>query len=78
MLKKIIPVILGMAMLSMTTFASAEEVYVTKNGKKFHKEATCRFISKRESHKAERAEVMKKGLEPCQRCFKSKTEAVEK
>jgi len=44
-------------------------VYVTKNGKKYHKE-TCPFIKNRETISMDEKEAIAKGLKPCGKCFK--------
>ncbi|NQU18942.1 nuclease, partial [bacterium] len=46
-----------------------EVVYVTKRGKKYHKE-DCRFIKNRETISMDKKEAEAKGLTPCGRCFK--------
>ena len=46
-----------------------EVVYVTKRGKKYHKEG-CKFIKNRETIKMDKKEAEEKGLKPCGWCFK--------
>jgi len=70
-MKRIALVIICLAFLASSTFAFAADVYVTKNGKKYHKE-TCRWIKNRETTKMDEKEAIEKGYEPCSRCFKSK------
>ncbi|MFH1622446.1 MAG: hypothetical protein ABIA97_04920 [Candidatus Omnitrophota bacterium] len=48
-------------------------VYVTKNGKKYHKE-TCPFIKNRETVNMDEKEAIAKGLKPCGKCFKDDNE----
>lgn len=56
----------------MAHFASAQTVYVTENGKKYHKK-NCTLVN--EGKKGiELSEAKKKGLEPCGVC---KPDAVE-
>lgn len=43
-------------------------VYVTRKGKKYHKE-TCPFIRNRETISIDEKEAIEKGLKPCGRCF---------
>ena len=62
---------MGMATVGL---ASAEDVYVTKNGKKYHAEL-CRLIQNKSPHKVSMDEALKKGLTPCKLC--SKDAAVE-
>ena len=52
--------------------ASAEDVYVTKNGKKYHTEI-CRLIQNKGPHKISMGEALKKGLTPCKLCAKDST-----
>ena len=69
MSKRITMFILGVSLLSAATVCFAEEVYVTTNGKKYHKE-DCRFIKNRETQKMEKQDATEQGLVPCQKCFK--------
>lgn len=68
----------AMVVLTPTSFAEPkkesqakkeEVVYVTKRGKKYHKE-DCRFIKNRETISMDKKEAEAKGLTPCGRCFK--------
>ena len=49
--------------------ASPDEVFVTKNGKKYHKE-NCTFIKNKNAQKIAKKDGVQKGLQPCPRCFK--------
>lgn len=69
MLKRITILGLVFALLSVSAYVFAEDVYVTKRGKKFHKEDQCRFIKNKESEKIKLEESLIKGLTPCKRCF---------
>ena len=71
MIRKMFMMGLLMAFLATTTFALAEDVYVTKNGKKYHK-STCEFIKDRNPIKIDDSDAIKKGLKPCTACFKEK------
>ncbi len=53
---------LALAML-MTTVSMAQDVYVTKKGKRYHK-ADSRFIKGKEVEKMTREEAEKRGLKP--------------
>ena len=70
MIKKLTQMVLLISFLSMTAFVYAEDVYITKNGKKFHKEV-CRFTQNKQVSKIDMAEALAKGLKPCQKCFTS-------
>ena len=61
---------LGMMMVLLSTsMVFADDVVFTKQGTKYHK-ATCSLIKNKSVEKADRAEAVKKGLEPCKKCFK--------
>lgn len=49
-------------------------VYVTTNGKKYHKEG-CRFIKNRETIVMNEDEAVTDGLAPCGWCFKERIKA---
>lgn len=51
-----------------------DAVYITQNGKKYHKEG-CRFIKNRETISISEQEAVSKGLVPCGSCFKENAEA---
>ena len=70
MLRRIIGLVMCLAILSATTFVFAEDVYITKRGKKYHKQ-DCPLIAKRDAQKVSLEEARAKGLEPCSRCFES-------
>ena len=48
---------------------AAQDVYVTKSGKKYHK-ADCSFVQDRKPEKISKKEALAKGLAPCPKCFK--------
>lgn len=54
--------------LAVNSLAFAEDVYVTQNGKKYHK-AECRFIKDRETQKLDKQESIQQGHVPCQKCY---------
>lgn len=48
---------------------AAQDVYVTKSGKKYHK-ADCPFVQNRKPEKILKKDALAKGLAPCPKCFK--------
>jgi len=70
MLKKILSLIMCLAVFSAATLVFAEDVYITARGKKYHKQ-DCPFIANSNVQNANLEEVKTKGLEPCKRCFLS-------
>ena len=74
--RKIFMAGLCLLFLAANTLAFAEDVYVTPNGKKFHK-ADCRFIKNRETQKLDNQDAIGQGYVPCQKCF-SEDQAAEK
>jgi hypothetical protein len=60
----------------MATTVFAEDVFATKNGKKYHEE-TCKFIQGKNAHKVELSDAEKKGLKPCGACHKEAMETKE-
>ena len=73
-MKKIVTMMLAGLLIAGSTFASAEDVYVTKNGKKYHK-ADCLLIQKKGAQPINMEEALKKGLKPCKKCFGSSVDA---
>ena len=70
MIRKIVMFGMLITFLSTATFAMADEVFVTKNGSKYHK-ASCRLLKKKESaKKLDKDDAIEKGYTPCKRCFK--------
>ena len=69
MIRKLMVLMTVFTILSTSAYAYAEEVYATKNGKKYHKEI-CRLIKNKSPQKITKEEALKKGLEPCQLCYK--------
>ncbi|MBM3248536.1 MAG: hypothetical protein FJZ10_03850 [Candidatus Omnitrophica bacterium] len=68
MLKKLTSLILCLVFLAATSAAFAEDVYVTKQGTKYHKQ-DCRFIKNRDTQAIDIKDAEAKGLLPCGRCF---------
>lgn len=68
MAKRITTLVIGILFLSVCAYSFAEEVYLTKNGKKYHS-ADCIFIKDRTVQKISKEEAMKKGLKPCGKCL---------
>lgn len=68
---------MAMAMVLLTAHvAVAENVFVTTNGKKYHK-AECRLIKSKNPQSIDRSEALKNNLEPCKKCFKDEMAQVE-
>lgn len=68
MLKKLTFMVLCLVLLAATSAAFAEDVYVTKQGTKYHKQ-DCRFIKNRDTQAIDIKDAEAKGLEACGRCF---------
>jgi len=56
-------------LLGLSTLAWAENVYVTPNGKKYHKQ-TCLLIKDHELTELDQAQAKEQDYEPCKKCFK--------
>ena len=69
MLKRMMVWAIALMMMGTTSMAFARDVYVTKNGKKFH-EKTCSFIKNREVTLIDDKDAIEKGYKPCGKCFK--------
>ena len=67
-MNKVLIMMLAGMLLVNSTFAFAEDVYVTKNGKKYHK-ANCLLIANKGAKPISIEEALKKGLKPCHKCF---------
>ncbi len=67
-MKKVLGVMLVAVVLVSSTFAFAEDVYATKNGKKYHKQ-DCLMIQKKNAKPIAMEEATKKGLKPCGKCY---------
>jgi len=62
--------------LCVSSLAWAETVYVTKNGKKFHK-AACELVKKSTLTELDEVNAKEQGYEPCKKCFKAEKTAEE-
>ena len=69
MIRKVMLMGLLAVFLCATSNAFAGDVYVTKNGKKYHKQ-DCRLIKGKNAVKISKEEAIKKGYTPCKRCYK--------
>jgi hypothetical protein len=67
-MKKVLTMMLLGVMLVGGTFAFAEDVYVTKNGKKYHKN-DCLLIKNKGGKPIAMEEATQKSLKPCRKCF---------
>lgn len=74
MFKKLTALVLCLVLLAATFAAFAEDVYVTKQGTKYHKQ-DCRFIKNRDTQAIDIKDAEAKGLKPCGRCFSTEDEA---
>lgn len=74
MFKKAITMGLCVIFLSMAATVFAEDVYKTKNGKKYHT-ADCRLIQNKSPQKITKEDAIAKGLVPCAKCFKDEVSA---
>ncbi len=69
MLKKVLLTVLAVALISTAAFA--EDVYVTKKGKKYHKEGS-HYIKGKNVEKITREEAEKRGLKPSKEFLEDK------
>ncbi|MFH1655552.1 MAG: hypothetical protein ABH954_02955 [Candidatus Omnitrophota bacterium] len=76
MFRKLTVLIMCLVFLTITSSVFAEDVYITKQGKKYHKE-NCRFIANRDTQEIGLEDANAKGLTPCSKCF-GDTEEVTK
>lgn len=67
--KKLMVLTMVVALLSVGTYAFAEDVVVTANGAKYHK-ATCNLIKNKDVTTMDKEEAIEQGYTPCKRCFK--------
>ena len=78
MIRKLVLAGLLITFLSATTCVFAEEVFITQNGSKYHKEI-CRLIKNRENvTKIEKKQAIEEDYGPCKRCFKEDIVVEEK
>ena len=67
-MKKVMMLVLTAALLANTALAFAQDVFVTKNGKKFHTSQTCRWVKNKEVTTLDEKDAIAKGYKPCGRC----------
>jgi len=68
-MKRLIAMAVFVAVVTMSSLAFAADVYVTKNGKKFHT-ASCALIKNKETVKMDDSQAAKEGYKPCGKCFR--------
>ena len=73
-MNKVFATMLVGLMLVSSTFAFAEDVYATKNGKRYHK-VDCLLIKEKGAKVVALNDAQTKGLKPCHRCFGTDTVA---
>ena len=70
MIRKLMIIGMIMTFLAATTYAFAEDVFITQNGSKYHKE-TCRLVKNKDNLiKMDKEEAIEQGYDPCKRCYK--------
>ena len=74
-MKKLLMTMLALLILSNAAFA--EQVFATKNGKKYHKQ-DCVFIKDRNASEVDDKDAVAKGLKPCGKCYKADEEKAKK
>ena len=69
--KKVIALSLLVMLVGLCASAHvfAEDVYVTQNGQKYHKQ-DCRLIKNKNPQKITKVAAQEKELKPCGRCYK--------
>ena len=77
-MKKLMVFILSAAMLANAALAFAQDVYVTKNGKKYHTDQACRWIKNRATTTVDEKVAIEKGYKECGRCEKADKANVQK
>ncbi len=75
-MKKVLTMMLAGMVIASSTFAFAEEVYATKNGKKYHK-VDCILIKDKGAKVIALEDAEKKGMKPCRRCYGSVNQGLE-
>ena len=71
-MKKITMLVLTMALLANTALALAQDVFVTKNGKKYHTSQDCRWVKNKQTTSMDEKAAIEKGYKPCGRCASEK------
>lgn len=76
MLRKWLVIGLGMAVLLSATTGFAGDVFVTKQGKKYH-QAQCALITNKDTTAMDESKALEAGYKPCRKCI-GKDGTVEK
>jgi hypothetical protein len=77
MIRKLIMAGMLITFLSATTIVFAEDVFITANGTKYHKEI-CRLIKNKDGvSKIDKKEALENDYGPCKRCYKESIESEE-
>jgi len=77
MIRKFMMAVLVVTCVSMTSVVFAEEVIVTQNGAKYHKEI-CRLVKNKDNvRRLDKEDALADDYGPCGRCFKEDIKAVE-
>lgn len=69
-MKKLMAIVMTGVFLMMATQLYAQDVFITKNGGKYHQE-TCPLVKSKQLSKISEEEAKDKKLEPCKKCFKN-------
>lgn len=69
MARKLIVVAMFVAFLATSSIAFAEDVHITKRGKKYHKQE-CLLIKNKETTALSKDKAIESGYAPCSRCFR--------
>ncbi|OGX08332.1 MAG: hypothetical protein A2Z88_01020 [Omnitrophica WOR_2 bacterium GWA2_47_8] len=77
MIRKLTVAVLAVCLLMATTLVYAQDVFITKNGKKYHQEI-CRLIQNKQISKIDEQAAVEKGLTPCKKCMKENLSTAEK
>ena len=64
-------ILTSFAVLLATNAAFADQVFVTKNGKRYHQQ-TCPLIKNKGAQAIDLKAAVEQGLQPCSKCFKDK------
>ena len=70
MIRKLMMIGMLITFLSATTYVFAEDVFITQQGSKYHKEI-CRLVKDKDNvMKMDKKLAVGEGFGPCKRCFK--------
>ena len=61
----------ALTVLLSSNAAFADQVFVTKNGKRYHQQ-TCPLIKNKGAQAIDLKTALEEGLQPCSKCFKDK------